>query len=190
VIIALGESIIITGGTAAGLAWSADTLVNFGSAFLGTIAMWWLYFNIGAVRGAEAIAHSRDPGSYARLVYTYMHLPIVAGIIASAAADEMILAHPHGHLDMLQRALILGGPALFLIGNSLFKRMSARWFPLSHLVALAALAALAVFAASLDAMTLGLAACAILLITATWETISLAPGERRFDRRIRELLRR
>jgi low temperature requirement protein LtrA len=187
VIIALGESVIVTGATAAGLEWDAATIAGFASAFLGTVAMWWLYFNIGAVRAADTIAHSGDPGRYARLVYTYLHLPIVAGIIASAAADELTLSHPHAHLEPIQRALMIGGPVLFLIGNAMFKRASYRWYPLSHLIALAALSALAVFGAAFDALALSLGACAILLVTALWETISLAPGERRVDALVRRM---
>lgn len=186
VIIALGESIIVTGATTAELAWSAETLLAFAAAFTATVAMWWLYFNVGAVRAEERISHSDDPGRYARLVYTYIHLPIIAGIIASAAADELVLAHPHDALEPIERALVIGGPALFLIGNALFKRASWKWFPLSHLVALAALAVLTVFSAALSALALGLATSAILILAALWETISLAPGERALDRRIRE----
>jgi low temperature requirement protein LtrA len=188
VIIALGESIIITGATAAKLAWSASTLLAFAAAFFSTVAMWWLYFNIGAVRAEEAINQSDDPGRYARLVYTYIHLPIIAGIIVSAAADELVLAHPYHVLKPIEQALVIGGPALFLAGNSLFKRTSWRWFPLSHHVALALLALLAFFAGRLEALTVALVTCAILVATAVWETISLAPGERSLDRRVRELL--
>jgi low temperature requirement protein LtrA len=187
VIIALGESIIITGATAAELPWNWDTLIAFGAAFLGTVAMWWLYFNVGAVRGADRISHSGDPGSYARLAYTYLHMPIVAGIIASAAADELILAHPHGHLEPLQRALLVGGPALFLVGNLLFKRTSGQWFPLSHLVGLVLLALAALFSGGISPLALGAATSGVLLVTAIWETISMAPGERALDRKLREL---
>ena len=57
-------------------------------------------------------------------------------------ADELVLAHPGGHADLGDRWVILGGPALYLLGNALFKRLTAPNFPLSHLVGLGLLALL------------------------------------------------
>ncbi|HEX7813882.1 low temperature requirement protein A, partial [Dyella sp.] len=84
VLIALGESIVATGSSFAettreGAHWAA--LI---AAFLGCVAMWWVYFDLGAERGSRSIAASADPGRFARLAYTYLHLLIVAGIIVSA----------------------------------------------------------------------------------------------------------
>src|SRR5581483_6207529 len=53
VIIALGESILITGATFAGLAWSGVTLAAFANAFAASVAMWMIYFNIGAERSSR-----------------------------------------------------------------------------------------------------------------------------------------
>lgn len=173
VIIALGESILITGATFGTTAWDTPVLLGFASAFLGTIAMWWIYFNVGAERGSHRIAHSDDPGSIARLAYTYLHLPIGAGIVLTAASDEMVLAHPNGHTDPLTALCIVGGPALYLLGNLLFKRSVGGWFQTSHLVGLALFAALGVAAISTQPVTLSLGATAILLLVAVWETRSL-----------------
>ena len=109
--------------------------------FLGTVAMWWLYFHIGQERGAQAIEHSDDPGRVARVAFTYAHIPIVAGIVVSAVAAELMIAHPSGHTGWGVAASILGGPALFLAGNLWFKALTARLPPLSHLVGLALFAA-------------------------------------------------
>ena len=56
IIIALGESILITGATFAGLAWNAATFAAFANAFVGSVAMWVVYFNIGAERSGRRIA--------------------------------------------------------------------------------------------------------------------------------------
>lgn len=177
VIIALGESILITGATFAKLDWTAPVLAGFASAFLGTIAMWWIYFNIGAERASAQITHAADPGKIARLGYTYLHLPIGAGIVLAAASDEMVLAHPTGHTDLLTGFCIIGGPALYLLGNALFKRMSAAWMPLSHLVGLQLLALLALGAAWLEPVAVSLLATAILILVAVWETRSLGSAD-------------
>ncbi len=102
--------------------------------------MWWIYFNIGAERAAEYIAASEDPGRHARVAYTYTHLLPVAGIIVTAVSDELVLAHPGGHVDFKTAATTIGGPALFLVGNLIFKRILAGSRGLSHMVGLGLLA--------------------------------------------------
>jgi len=142
VIIALGESVLVTGATFAKLPWTPVTVASVLVAFVGSVSMWWIYFNIGAERGSRHISASDDPGSVARLAYTYVHLLLVAGIIVVAVGDELVLAHPTGHADAKTAAVLIGGPALYLAGNLLFKRVSARHFALSHLVGLGLLALL------------------------------------------------
>lgn len=175
IIIALGESIIITGATTADRAWDTTTLIAFAAAFVATVAMWWIYFNIGAERAAHQITHSSDPGRIARLVYTYVHLPIIGGIIGSAAADQLVLLHPHGHLAPLEAGLVIGAPALFLLGIFLFKRITGGWWPLSHLAGLALLAVLATAIPFANPLAIGLGTTATLVIVAVWETLSFQP---------------
>jgi low temperature requirement protein LtrA len=176
VIIALGESILVTGATAAGQPATTPAVSAFVIAFLGSVAMWWIYFNIGAERGSRQIAGSDDPGRVARAVYTYFHIPIIAGIVVSAVGDEITIAHPEGHLDFAAAAVLLGGPALYLAGNIFFKRASARYYPLSHLVGLGLLVLLVPVATSVTPLALGAATTAVLVIVAAWETISFARG--------------
>jgi low temperature requirement protein LtrA len=173
IIIALGESVLVTGATFAELEWNSANLVAFVCAFLGSVAMWWIYFNIGAEKASRLIAHSADPGRVGRLAYTYMHIVIVAGIIVVAVADELVLAHPSGHTERATTAAVLGGPALYLLGNILFKRSVAKWLPLSHLVGIAGLVALVPAATHLSPLLLGTAASAVLVVVAIWETLSL-----------------
>lgn len=173
VIIALGESVLVTGATFGKLAWTPVAVASFLVAFVASVAMWWIYFNIGAVRGSRHIAASADPGRLARLAYTYIHLLLVAGIIVAAVGDELVLAHPAGHTDVKTAAVLLGGPALYLTGNLMFKRLSARYFPLSHLVGLGLLALLVPMAAVASPLVLSGATTLVLVIVAIWETWSL-----------------
>ena len=176
VIIALGESLLITGATFAELEWNAATVAAFVVAFLGSVAMWWVYFDTGAEHASQRIAHSDDPGRIARVAYTYLHVLIVAGIIVSAVADELVLVHP-AHAEGAGIAAILGGPALYLLGNALFKWVSydRRLPPLSHLVGLALLATLAWFAFThhFSGLALGGFTTGILVLVAAWETMAL-----------------
>ena len=173
VIIALGESILITGATFADLTWNAVTLAAFANGFVGSTAMWVVYFNIGAERSSRVVAASDDPGRLARSGYTYMHIPIVAGIIVAAAADELTLHHPGGHTDIKTAAAILGGPALYLAGNLMFKWLTAPYPPLSHMVGLALLAALILAVPVSPPLALSAAATAVLILVAVWEWLSL-----------------
>lgn len=179
IILALGESVLVLGATFAGAAWDMAGMLAFAAAFAGIAGFWWLYFNIGAERAEYRFSESGDPGRVARLAYTYLHLPIVAGIIVAAAAVEWVIAHPHGHSALYVIAGSLGGPALYLAGNAAFKRATgARNWPLSHLVGLAALAALAPVASHLEPWVLALGVGTVVLIVAMWETVSLGAGHR------------
>lgn len=179
IIIALGESILITGATFANLPANPQTMLAAVVSFVGSVAMWWIYFNIGAHRATQVITHADDPGRLARAAYTYMHMPIVGGIIVAAVADELVLVHPDGPTSVGTAAAVLGGPALYLFGNMLFKRSTWLHYPLSHLVGLGLLTALA--PAFVLASPLGFAtgANAVLVLVAVWETVSLGtkPGE-------------
>jgi low temperature requirement protein LtrA len=176
IIIALGESVLVTGASFGELEWTAVVAAAFLVAFIGSVAMWWIYFDTGAERGSRHIAASSDPGRLARLAYTYIHLLTVGGIIVAAVADELVLAHPGGPIEARAAAAILAGPVLFLLGNTLFKRIIAGRLPLSHLVGLALLAVLALMAARLSPLPLAAAATAVLVLVAAWETVSLSRG--------------
>ncbi len=175
IIIALGESVLITGATFAGLEWTAGHVAAFVVAFTGSVAMWAVYFNIGAERSSRLVASSSDPGRMARSGYTYMHILIVAGIIVAAVGDELVLHHPGGHTDLKTAAVVIGGPALYLFGNMLFKRLSAPHFPLSHMAGLGLLAILAPAAIILTPLALAATVTAVLILTAVWEWLSLRP---------------
>jgi low temperature requirement protein LtrA len=176
IIIALGESIVVTGVTFADLTWTAENVVAFLSAFIGSLAMWWIYFHKGAEAGSEQISKSSEPGRLARLAYTYLHMPIVAGIIVSAVADELVLKHPHGHSDLRTVLSAIGGPLLFLVGTILFKHSFRGFLQLSHGVGIIALGALAWFAGELSPLILSVLTSAIMIVVAVWESLSLRSG--------------
>jgi low temperature requirement protein LtrA len=173
VIIALGESVVVTGATFAELSWSTETVSAFVSVLAGSIAMWWIYFHKGAEAGSEEISRSSEPGRLARLAYTYLHMPIVAGIIVSAVADELVMKHPSGHSDLKTVISAIGGPLLFLIGTILFKYSFRGFLQLSHGFGIIALCVLAWFAVGLSPLLLSILTTAIMIAVAAWESISL-----------------
>jgi low temperature requirement protein LtrA len=91
-------------------------------------------------------------------------------------ADELVLTHPE-HASDAGLGAILGGPALYLIGNALFKWVTnvRRAPPLSHMAGLLLLLVLAPLAFShvLSALALGVATTAIVVLVAAWETVAI-----------------
>lgn len=176
IIIALGESIVVIGATFAELTWTTENVLAFASAFVGSLAMWWIYFHIGAQAGSEQLSKSSEPGRLARLAYTYLHMPIVAGIIVTAVADELVLKHPGGHSDLKTVISAIGGPLLFLSGTILFKLSFRGFLQLSHGGGIVALGVLAWFAGELSPLMLSILTSAIMIGVAVWESISLQSG--------------
>ncbi|GAA0654641.1 low temperature requirement protein A [Brevundimonas lenta] len=171
IIICLGESVLVTGATFAGLEWTPDVVAAFAAAFLGTLAMWWIYFNKAHDAASEVISRSTDAGRVARSAYTYAPILAVAGIVVTAVGDELSLSHPTGHTSFGTAAVIVGGPMLFLMGAQAFKYASfGNWSP-SRLTGIGLLAALAVVSMLLTPLQLAAAATAVLIFVATWETI-------------------
>jgi len=173
IIICLGESVLVTGATFATQAWDAATVGAAVASLGGSIAMWWIYFNAHADAGAHAIAESDDPGRIARIAYTYAHIPVVAGIIVTAAGDELALAHPLGHVEPATIWLMLGGPALFLLGGAWFK--FAVFGTVSHprFAGLALLGLSAAAAPHATPLALSALATGSLIVVAAWETLTL-----------------
>jgi low temperature requirement protein LtrA len=169
VIIALGESILVTGATFSALEWTPATVAAFISSFIGSVVLWWLYFDLSAGAASEAIASSHDPGRLGRSAYTYSHLLIVMGIILSAVADEFVLAHPTGHTETNTMIAVVGGPVLYLIGNSLFKWAIWRRLRTAHLIGIPLLLLLVPVANFVSPLALVMATTLVLIGIAVWE---------------------
>jgi low temperature requirement protein LtrA len=154
VILALGETIVITGATTSDLDLGAARLLAFGTAFLTTAAMWWLYFDYVARVAQRRLELSPNRTTLARDGYTYLHAVMAAGIIVSAVGDELVIAHPTDLLPPYQVAAVATGPALYLLAHALFRRrMTGSWGNKRLLGALACLVA-GVFGLFLPALAL------------------------------------
>lgn len=142
IILALGESIIVTGTLFSRNEITTSTVLALLAAFVGTILFWMLYFSHGAEYGSRFIQGAEQTGRIARLTYTYLHMVLVGGIVLLAVGDDLVLAHPDDPLDATTTAIVIAAPLLYLLGNLLFKRSIGRPWLRSHLVGMAALAAL------------------------------------------------
>ncbi|OQV64727.1 hypothetical protein AK51_26590 [Serratia nematodiphila DZ0503SBS1] len=71
VIVALGETILITGATLSEMeSWSLPVLIASLVAFLGSLAMWWVYFDTSSKAGSHAISQAETPASWALISTT------------------------------------------------------------------------------------------------------------------------
>ena len=117
IIIALGETIVITGATTSELDLTTARIFAFGIAFLATAALWWLYFSLVATIAERRLALAENRTVLARDAYTYLHVLIVAGILLSAVGDELVIAHPAEELPDAELAAVVTGPALYLLAH-------------------------------------------------------------------------
>lgn len=152
-IIALGESIIVTGAVFSRSDFTVSSIAAFLAAFVGTILFWLLYFSNGAEHGHRYMSASEQAGRIARLTYTFIHMILVGAVVLVAVGDELVLAHPDDPLDAATLAIVVAAPALYLLGNLLFKRSIGRPWLRSHLLGMAALTALWVAAPAMPGLT-------------------------------------
>ena len=179
-IIALGESIVVIGAAlAAAHPISARSVAAFVTAFAGSAALWWVYFDRSAADGARIIASSPDPGRLGRSAYTWVHPIMVAGIIVAAAADQRVFEHPADAADTPTAWMVLGGSGLFLAGHAAFKAIVWRVVPWTRLAAVAVLALLGLAVPHVSALTLAIAAVAVVVaVAATDRQIVIHPPRR------------
>ncbi len=171
VIIALGESFLVTGFAFIDKSISVDGVLGLLVAFVSAVTMWWLYFDHGERVGANAMASSAAPGRIARLAYTYVHAIIIAGIVLTSVADKEVLKHPDSAVSLATAITLVGGPVLYLVGLVLFRWIVARELLISHLAGVTALLVLFGLAFALSPLVLAAMTTGVLVGVATWETV-------------------
>jgi low temperature requirement protein LtrA len=135
VIIVLGESIVVAGRTASELALTPSRMLAIVVAFLGTAVFWWLYFDEVADRAqAQLAAAGPKRGLLARDAFTYLHIPIVAGMLVTSIGDELVIAHPGEPLHDQELVALIAGPVLYLVGHLAFELRMTRTVPRTRLV--------------------------------------------------------
>jgi low temperature requirement protein LtrA len=124
-IIALGESIVAigVGVNASSLSLTPNVIVAGLSGILLVFALWWLYFDYVVLAAERRLvsASGVERAALARDSYSYLHLPMVVGIIFIALGIEQTLAHVGESLGIIPAVALGGGGALYLIGHNLFR---------------------------------------------------------------------
>jgi low temperature requirement protein LtrA len=117
VIIALGESIVAIGIGAAGVPLTVGIV---GAAVLGIVviaALWWSYFDVFALLSQRQL--SRASGAtrvrLARDLYSYLHLPIIAGIVLFALGLKQTIEQVDDPLATVAAVGLCGGLSIYFL---------------------------------------------------------------------------
>jgi low temperature requirement protein LtrA len=177
VIVALGETLLATGGVLSDVEhWSLQVISAVLATFAGTIAMWWLYFGISSRDATEAITHAEDPGRMGANFH-YVHALLIAGIIATAVGNDLVMDHPAAAVTTVYATVMVAGPLIYLLGSALYKRVVYGRAPRSHLLGAAAL------------LMLGLVLPWMHLLAAGWLTSLVLLGVGLLDARLKRRTR-
>ncbi len=161
VLIALGESIVAIGAGAAGLALDTGVVVGALLALALAAGLWWTYFDTVAPAAERhlALRDDRARAFQARDSYSYLHLPLVGGIILLAFGIKKVLPAPWSALSAVPAVALCGGIALHLLAHVAFRLRDDRTLSRPRLVAAVVALALAPLAMWLP----GLVSLAILV---------------------------
>jgi len=184
VIIALGESIVAIGIGASG----ALDLGIGAAAVLGvalTAAMWWVYFDVVAIVSERRLGEAevgRVQNEMARDSYSYLHLPMVAGIVLVALGMKKTIGHFDEHLHAVAAFALLGGLATYLLGLVAFRYRHVRTINRQRLLLAIVLLILVPVATAIPALA-ALAVVNVLLWTViAYETRLYGEGRRQVRR--------
>jgi low temperature requirement protein LtrA len=181
IIIALGESIVGLGVGAERLGITLGVVVGVVLGLAVAAAMWWAYFDVVAAVAERKLREASGAArtAIARDSYSYLHLPMVAGIVVFAFGVKTTLGEVNAQLAAVPAAALCGGVALYLLALSAFKRRNVGSFNNPRLVAAAALAAFAPLATTVPALLalalVATATCALI----TYEVFRYAEARER-----------
>ncbi|HEX8073984.1 MAG TPA: low temperature requirement protein A [Thermoleophilaceae bacterium] len=185
VIIALGESIVAIGTGVAGVDAGVVVAAVLGIAVAG--ALWWMYFDVVALVAARRLSNAKEGqerNEVARDSYSYLHFPMVAGIVLIALGMKKTLGHVDDPLKPVPAVALLGGTALYLLAHVAFRLRNIRTLNRQRLLLAVVLVALIPAGVELPALaTLGILA-ALLTLLIVYETIRFAERREKIRREL------
>ncbi|MET1000751.1 MAG: low temperature requirement protein A [Acidimicrobiia bacterium] len=176
VIIALGESIVAIG---IGAEHGIDGGVIYGAIVAVALAatMWWLYFDAASIMGARRLAAAtvgREQNEMARDAYSFLHYPMVAGIVLVALGLKTTLGHVDEPLPTVEAFAFVGGLSIYVLAHVAFAWRTYRGSkPWRLLLALVLLALLPVVR-EIDAVVSLTIVAAVAAIVVAFETVRYA----------------
>lgn len=178
VIVALGEGLLAIGATLSKApSWDAGILTATLFTFIGTLALWWLYFGTSSEDATAAITRSDDPGRMGARLH-YAHVILVAGIIATAVGNDLALAHAFDKAKLPYALVLTIGPAVFLAGSLLYRHVVYGSWAVSHWAGMAALGGLLAVAGAMTILPLAVLVVMVLLAVGFHEGRRVRPASR------------
>lgn len=172
-IIALGESIVAIGVGAEGLEIDAGEVLAAVGGIAIASALWWLYFDVVALVAERRLASApkgREQNGIARDSYSYLHLPMMIGIILCALGLKKTIEHVDDPLKLVPAVALLAGPALYLLAHVAFRWRNVHRFSTQRLVAALALIALVPLTREVAALWVAGIVVAVLWTLIAYET--------------------
>lgn len=189
IIIALGESIVAIGVGASAVPVSTPLIVSAVLGILLVATMWWVYFDVTAVAAERRLARSDgvERARIARDAYSYLHLPMIAGVVLAALGLKKVLGYVGGDgghdwtdaLHGLPVWALHGGPALYLLALIAFRLRNVGSLSRSRSIAVVALLATAPLGEHFGALPDLLLVTAIMAALIAWEAIRYAEARHR-----------
>jgi low temperature requirement protein LtrA len=176
VIIALGESVISV-GAGEGAALTAEVIVGAVVGVMLAAALWWAYFDVASIMAARRLAEmppGQSRNELARDAYSYLHFPMVAGVVLAAFALKTTLGHVSQPLHNVVAVALGGGVALYLLAHVAFKRRAVGIWSTPRIVAAAVLLALIPVWHSVDSLVAVAGVTALLIVLIIFETVRYA----------------
>ncbi len=176
IIIALGESIVAIG---AGVEGEVDAGVVV-AAVLGVgvaAALWWLYFDVVALVAERRLTQAepgKEQNEIARDSFSYLHFPMVAGIVLLALGLKKTIGHVEDPLKIEVATAMLGGTAIYLLAHVAFRWRNVHRFSTQRLICAAALLALIPLATEIASLATLAIVLALLAVLIAYETVHFA----------------
>jgi low temperature requirement protein LtrA len=173
IIIALGESIVAIGAGVAGTPLDAATVIAALAGIAIAGALWWAYFDVVAVVAARIFARAgpSERNKIARDSYSYLHLPMIMGIVLLAAGIKKTLGDVDAPLETVPAVALCGGVALYLAGHVAFRLRNVHTWNKQRALAAAVCLALIPLATSVDALVGLLAVTCVCVAVILYEAI-------------------
>ena len=187
-IIALGESIVAIGAGVTGTVGVGVVVAAvLGMAVAATL--WWLYFDVVALAAARRLERAevgREQNEIARDSYSYLHLPMVAGIVLVALGMKKTLGEVGEPLKLAPAAALLGGTALYLLAHVAFRLRNVRTLNRQRLGLAVLCVALVPLAVVLPALATLAVLTALLVALIAYETVRFAEARERIRHQLVE----
>ncbi|WP_028061678.1 low temperature requirement protein A [Candidatus Solirubrobacter pratensis] len=181
VIIALGESIVSIGVGAAGLEVDGGVIAAAALGILATSALWWAYFDVVAPVAQRRLEQARGDARtrMARDSYTFLHLPMLAGIVLLALGIKKTVSHYDEELKLVPAVALCGGVALYLLALVAFRLRNVHTWNTQRTVAGVVCLALIPAATAVPALAALALVTALLCALIAYEAIHFAEARAR-----------